>query len=136
MSTTTPDILALRDFGYATGSYHCQCINCEGIFEGDKRAWSCLACATQLYMERSRKPQDEIDLEAAAFERGVRAGKMVAAMNIASHIERLANEQMQAHGWSRAKNHPGHPQSVIVLKLRNAAAWVRQTYLREPKETT
>jgi hypothetical protein len=32
---------------YAPGGYHCRCVRCEVVFEGDKRAMNCLPCALQ-----------------------------------------------------------------------------------------
>jgi hypothetical protein len=31
--------------GWATGSYTCQCCDCNEFFLGDKRAWMCSNCA-------------------------------------------------------------------------------------------
>lgn len=39
--------------GYAPGSYHCKCHHCGGLFEGDKRAVTCLECAVVLSKEAS-----------------------------------------------------------------------------------
>lgn len=34
-------------FGYAPGRYRCQCVVCQQMFEGDKRAVHCLECAAR-----------------------------------------------------------------------------------------
>ena len=33
--------------GYAPGNYHCNCVTCKTMFQGDKRAVQCLSCALE-----------------------------------------------------------------------------------------
>jgi hypothetical protein len=50
MTVTDEDVEARKTkpwplSGYAPGYYHCRCVTCSKVFEGDKRAVECLECA-------------------------------------------------------------------------------------------
>lgn len=50
-----PDISALRNSGFAPGSYHCFCSECGKTHTADKRAWRCLECAEK-HVEAATAP--------------------------------------------------------------------------------
>jgi hypothetical protein len=44
-----------RLFGFATGSYLCQCSICKKQFMGDKRSYQCLECAIEYAVSGTAK---------------------------------------------------------------------------------
>lgn len=59
LNVTKPDYakyLHLRGFGYAPGDYMARCVNCnETNYNCDKRAVTCLACASKMYEEQQNR---------------------------------------------------------------------------------
>lgn len=44
----------LRKYGHANGNYMSKCHECKETFIGDKRAITCLECATIMYDNRDK----------------------------------------------------------------------------------
>lgn len=53
-----PDISALRNHGFAPGSYHCFCSECGKTHTADKRAWRCLECAEKHALAAALTPAE------------------------------------------------------------------------------
>lgn len=82
-------------FGYAPGRYMCRCVECEELFEGDKRAFHCLDCAA-LFANRA--------LQAPRGNEGGTA---------------LATSEAGTDGWVPWTGEPVPPDTLVEYRLRD-----------------